>query len=256
MNTAASTGSPTPWPVRRVSPSTMDSGTPSRRAPIAIAAPLPDCWPSEGCWSLGPLPVPRPAPGEGDVGGDVDRGTAEEARPAWAPGPPSDSASATRSKASAEISTPAPKAITVATTERGTGRSQAISAPTTRAPPASSPHRPAWSQVAIDTSRHLLRPGPRGAGDRSGPERVRKWLHLSMYASQHTFGRAGRPPGTRRESPWSIGSLTSGASAPRTPRGTVWPARVDQYLEDGVAEARRGPLGAVRVPAVQQRLRR
>src|SRR4051794_19616322 len=73
--------------------------------------------------------------------------------------PPLDSASATRSKANAEIKTPAPNAITLATTGRGTSTNQAISAPTTRAPPARTPHSPACTQIGIVDSfgAHLRR---------------------------------------------------------------------------------------------------
>ncbi|WP_202977729.1 hypothetical protein [Nocardioides daphniae] len=51
MKIAASTGTPTPLPPSSDSPSTTDSGTPSRRAPIAIAAPDPWRSDSDGCWS-------------------------------------------------------------------------------------------------------------------------------------------------------------------------------------------------------------
>ena len=63
--------------------------------------------------------------------------------------PPLVSASSTRSKARVETSTPAPKAITDATTGRGTRTNHATSAPTTSAPPASSPQSPASSQTGI-----------------------------------------------------------------------------------------------------------
>src|SRR5690242_232768 len=63
--------------------------------------------------------------------------------------PPLRSASSIRSKARAEMRTPAPKAMTPATTGRGTRTSQATTAPTTSMPPASRPHSPAWTQTAM-----------------------------------------------------------------------------------------------------------
>src|SRR5215212_5768797 len=83
--------------------------------------------------------------------------------------PPVVSASSTRSKARAEIRTPAPNAITEATTLGGTLVNQATAAPTTRAPPASRPQNPASAQMGIDTPSHGGSPIlPRVAG-RIGP---------------------------------------------------------------------------------------
>src|SRR3954447_5925585 len=72
--------------------------------------------------------------------------------------PPVLSASSTRSKASAEIRTPAPNAITAATTCCGTRTNQATSAPTTSAPPAINPQAPACNQIGtVAPSCSLLR---------------------------------------------------------------------------------------------------
>jgi hypothetical protein len=49
-----------------------------------------------------------------------------------------------RSKESAEISTPAPNAMTAAITRCGSLTNAPIAAPSTRADPLSRPHRPAW----------------------------------------------------------------------------------------------------------------
>ena len=63
--------------------------------------------------------------------------------------PPVRSASSTSSKARAEISTPAPKAMTVATTRTGTAATHATSAPSSSAPPPSSPHPAACTHNGI-----------------------------------------------------------------------------------------------------------
>src|SRR5699024_8790899 len=60
MNTAANIGTLSPGPARTLSPSTMDSGTPSSSAPMAIAPPLPLCSCSEVCWSPERLRCPAP----------------------------------------------------------------------------------------------------------------------------------------------------------------------------------------------------
>ena len=49
MKMPASTGTPTPPPPSSDMPSTIDSGTPSSRAPMAIAVPLPGCSSSDAC---------------------------------------------------------------------------------------------------------------------------------------------------------------------------------------------------------------
>lgn len=63
------------------------------------------------------------------------------------------------------MSTPDPKAITEATTTLGTRANQATAAPMTSAPPPSSPHSPASSQVGTRTSAspHRRDGGSRGA---------------------------------------------------------------------------------------------
>jgi hypothetical protein len=65
------------------------------------------------------------------------------------PRPPASAASSVRSKASAEIKTPAPKAITVAMSRLGIRTNQAVAAPSTRAPPPSRPHSPATNHVGM-----------------------------------------------------------------------------------------------------------
>src|SRR3954453_8129867 len=74
-------------------------------------------------------------------------------------GPPVRMASSTSSKASAEMSTPAPNAMIPAMILGGTLTHQAIAAPTANAPPAIRPHSPAASQVGIGllTSGRALR---------------------------------------------------------------------------------------------------
>src|SRR3954468_13176347 len=74
-----------------------------------------------------------------------------------------------RSKATAEMRTPEPKAITDATTFAGTLVSQAISAPMTSAPPPSRPHSPASSQVGIRS------PVIGGSAPCRGPPRACEW---------------------------------------------------------------------------------
>ncbi len=70
-----------------------------------------------------------------------------------APRPPESAASCVRSKARAEISTPAPNAITVAIT-CGRGRVvQPTRAPTTSAPPATMPHAAAMTHPVTSVSR-------------------------------------------------------------------------------------------------------
>src|SRR5690606_23199815 len=66
--------------------------------------------------------------------------------------PPERSASSTSSNAIAETSTPAPKAMTPATTGAGTRTHQPAAAPSTRELPASSPHPPASAHSGIVTT--------------------------------------------------------------------------------------------------------
>ena len=95
----------------------------------------------------GALAVPGAAPGERQVRQDVDDARPRGSRMAVAVSPPVAAASSMRSKATAEMRTPEPNAITDATTFGGTSTNQATSAPRTSAPPPSRPHRPASSQT-------------------------------------------------------------------------------------------------------------
>src|SRR3954471_10885941 len=164
----------------------MDSGTPSSSAPIAIAVPLPACSLSEGCWSSERFRCRAPCRASATLATTYTK--APPRKPiSVAVSPPVDSASATRSKASAEMSTPAPKDITDATTGRGTRTNQATSAPTTSAPPASNPHRPAWSQIGTGPLLPIR-----------GCQPVPTCLRMSIYAQRQVVEVAEARPGARR----------------------------------------------------------
>src|SRR3954452_16846631 len=151
MKTAASTERLTEPPPSRPSRRTTDSGTPSSSAPIAMAAPLPDCSFSDGCWS--PDRFRCRAPRRARTRFAARYTTAPHRKPRAVAGrPPTFAASSMRSKATAEMSTPEPNAMTEATILGGTAMNQAMRAPMTSAPPPSRPHSPASSQVGMKRS--------------------------------------------------------------------------------------------------------
>ncbi len=107
-----------------------------------MAAPLPAAVLFGRLLIAGTLAVPGTPTREEHVDRDVHDGAAEEAA-AVGPSPPDRCASSTRSKASAEISTPAPNAMIPATTRRDTRTHHATAAPSTSATPPTRPHSPA-----------------------------------------------------------------------------------------------------------------
>src|SRR4051812_27229031 len=148
MKTAASTDRLTEPPDTRLSPRTTDSGTPSSRAPMAMAEPLPACSCSDGWRSPDRFRIRAPRRARARFAARYT--TAPTRNPsAVAARPPVLTASSMRSNATAEMRTPEPNAITDATTFGGTGVNQAIRAPMTSAPPPSNPRTPASSQVGI-----------------------------------------------------------------------------------------------------------
>jgi hypothetical protein len=79
-------------------------------------------------------------PGEQRVRGDVDQCTRQKTG-RCGPEAPTRAASSTKSKARAEMSTPAPKDVTRETTLEGMLHHHDIAAPRTSAPPASVPQK-------------------------------------------------------------------------------------------------------------------
>src|SRR5919202_6513081 len=86
-----------------------------------------------------------------------------------------------RSKASAEMSTPPPKAMTAAIVRCGTWVKKPAAAPISRAEPATRPQKPAWSHTGAIRTVHASRRRSRQFAKRDG--------HIDLLAaSQHGQG--------------------------------------------------------------------
>ncbi len=146
MKTATSMAGLIPPPASRPTPRTTDSGSPSSNAPTAMAVPLPGASCSEGCWPPDLLRCLAPTRARSMFAPTYTTAPVRKP-PAVGHRPPPWTASSTRSKARAEISTPAPKAMTVETTFGGIAHRQDTAAPRTSAAPAPVPHTIEVNQV-------------------------------------------------------------------------------------------------------------
>jgi hypothetical protein len=132
-------------PPSMLTPITNDSGSPSSSAPTAIVVPLPP--PAAASmrlgWRMPALVSSQSAPAKAIA--------PTNAPAAVAVSPPVCQASSISSNDTAEISTPAPKAMIVATSHSDRSASQPTAAPTSRAEPASRPH-PAAARTSATVS--------------------------------------------------------------------------------------------------------